>query len=39
MHKKFLLYDLGDKNVQPNRLSSGLMCKNVRGEGKNEHKK
>ena len=39
MHKKLLLYDLGNKNVQPNRLSSGLMCTNVRGEEKNEHKK
>ena len=39
MHKKLLLYDLGDKSVQPNRLSSGSVCKNVREERKNEHKK
>ena len=38
MHKKLLLYDLEDKNVQPNWLSSGLVCKNVHEEGKNERK-
>ena len=27
MHKKLLLSDLGDKNVQPNWLSSGLVCR------------
>ena len=29
MRKKLLLYNLGNKNVQLNQLSSGLTCRNV----------
>ena len=29
MHKKLLLCDLGNTNVQPNLISSGLACRNV----------
>ena len=36
MHKKLLLCDLGNKNGQPNRLSSGLVCKNVKTQVKSE---